>query len=77
MPLARVAKPQDKCLVPACKKLEAPDFKGLCVSCYASAKKVVDAGGTTWEAIAALGLCRLKTQDNPFLDELKKRSENS
>lgn len=77
MPLARMAAIQQKCLVPACKKMEAPDMKGLCVSCYSSAKKVVDAGNTTWEAIEALGLCRLKGKSDPFSDELKKRMENS
>lgn len=55
---------QITCLVPACKKRVGGQTKGLCMSCYSKAKKKVDAGETTWEELADMGLAA--KQADPF-----------
>lgn len=46
----------DKCLTPECGKSRFASGKGLCMQCYSAAKKLVDAGKTTWEELAEMGL---------------------
>lgn len=43
-----------KCLTPDCDGLSA--VRGLCTTCYASAKKMVDRMATTWDELASLDL---------------------
>lgn len=48
-------------------------MRGLCLSCYSSAKKLVDAKQTTWEDLERLGLCVSKT--DAFAVEFAKRKK--
>jgi hypothetical protein len=43
-----------QCLTPECNGQST--YKGLCMKCYSEAKKLVEAGTTTWEALAEMGL---------------------
>lgn len=53
--------PQPTCVIASCPNTAgARDLKGLCIKCYAGAKKAVEAGTTTWEELAELGLCIIK-----------------
>lgn len=45
-----------KCKTDGCLKSGLPQYKGLCILCYSSAKKLVDSGAETWDSLAALGL---------------------
>jgi hypothetical protein len=48
---------QAKCLTPGCTGMAAPVVKtGQCLTCYSKAKKAVEAGTTTWDELAKLGL---------------------
>lgn len=55
-----------KCVVPKCKAMagNVKDFKGLCMKCYSSAKKMVTAEETTWEQLEEKGLAILS--NDPF-----------
>lgn len=55
------------CLIAKCDK-EAR-WKGLCSACYGQAKQLIDAGETTWEELAALGLAVVP--DKPFVVAFK------
>lgn len=44
------------CLAPGCQR--APKTRGLCLSCYQCASKLVKDGATTWEALEQAGKCR-------------------
>lgn len=77
MPIAGIQKkPTPKCLTNGCG---APPFKGgrgLCIKCWGSAKKSVEAGTTSWDELARLGMVQSECED-PFLSELeRKRREN-
>ncbi len=50
----------DKCLTKTCTNTQAnvKEYKGLCVKCYSSAKKLVASGATTWERLGEVGLAR-------------------
>lgn len=50
-----------KCLVPKCEK--AAKTRGLCHTCYQSAKGLVKKGVTTWEKLANKGLATLKSSE--------------
>ncbi len=47
------------CLTPDCKSKTAADCKGLCMRCYSTAKKMVEAGRTTWGQLEQLGLIEM------------------
>lgn len=55
---------KSKCLTPECRKEGLIAYKSLCLSCYSTAKKMVEAGKTTWEQLAAMGLVQVKL--DPF-----------
>lgn len=59
----------DKCLTKACRNPSAAVTKrGLCLQCYSKAKKMVEAGTTTWDELTALGLSLdADEQCDPFL----------
>lgn len=62
------------CLTPDCKNSKA--FKGLCSSCYKSAKRLVDSEQTTWEALAEMGLADVgESASSKFMDAFKKRKD--
>lgn len=47
----------EKCLSKTCTKMCVPShLRGLCMSCYITAKKMVEANKTTWNALEGLGL---------------------
>jgi hypothetical protein len=50
----------DKCLTPECRAQANRDtaYKGLCMKCYSSAKKLVESGKTTWGHLAEMGLAK-------------------
>lgn len=50
------------CMIPHCARVAAR--RGLCLVCYGKAKAKVDAGETTWEALAQKGLC--ESYRDPF-----------
>lgn len=53
-------------MIAACPRPEAIALKrGLCMSCYSKAKKAVESGQTTWDALEKMGLCRSYVID-PF-----------
>ena len=60
-----------KCLVPNCKGVASTILKGLCSTCYQSAKKIVDAGDTTWEELTKMGLVAKKP--DLFVEEFLNR----
>lgn len=49
-----------KCLTPDCAQHsgDPKTYKGLCVRCHTAAKRMVEAGTTSWEQLAAMGLVR-------------------
>lgn len=49
-----MAKPKRICL--GCKKPKAPRSRGLCDSCYATARRAVNAGDTSWAELEKLKL---------------------
>lgn len=53
----------DKCLSPECKN--CCQYKGLCSSCYGSAKQLINDEKTTWEELAGMGLADVS--DKPLL----------
>ena len=60
-----------KCLTPDCP--DAPQHRGLCLSHYRSARRLVALGKTTWEALGAQGVVgprhRIKLDDRNFRKE--------
>ena len=55
------------CLSPEC---EAPArWKGICATCYAQARKLIEDEKTTWEDLYDMGLVRLP--GTKFLDAFK------
>ena len=54
-----------KCLTKPCTKEQAnvAVFKGLCLKCYSSAKKLVDSGQATWDELATMGLAIVEPDD--------------
>lgn len=63
------------CMIKGCKRTKAADKRGLCLVCYSKAKALVDEGGTTWEKLEALGLC--KEQHDPFGDAYTQAMEDN
>lgn len=51
------AKSDRLCMVPGCTRAVGPS-RGICQSCYQTAKRLVDTHETTWEALQAMGLIR-------------------
>lgn len=64
-----------KCMTVTCRTTALPDstYRGLCIKCYSAAKKLVEAGQTTWEDLEALDLCAVKS--DPFTAEFMKRKK--
>ena len=48
------AKPQ-KCMAPGCEENAGP-ARGVCINCYAVAKRLVERHLSTWEELAETGL---------------------
>ena len=68
-----------QCMTPSCTRPSSPALKrGLCLVCYSKARKMIDAGSTTWEEVVSLGLA-LPTEDGTelFTAELLKRRTNA
>jgi len=61
------------CLTPSCGKSPIA-YKGLCMTCYKTAKKLVEAKQTTWEALAQMGLADLGTS-NKFTEAFKAKQK--
>lgn len=61
--------PEIKCLIEDCNKEQR--WKGLCSACYGQAKQLIDAGETSWEQLAELGLAIIP--DKPFVAAFKKK----
>lgn len=71
-----------KCLTNACMRpAGAATGRGLCMVCYSRAKKMVEAGTTTWREIVDLGLAMPNDVDgDPFttqFNEAKKKGTNA
>lgn len=49
----------EKCKTRLCKSEAAAGdtYRGLCLKCYSSAKKMVEGGKSTWIELADMGLC--------------------
>lgn len=62
-----------KCLRDNCTASAAngKTYRGLCLKCYSSAKKLVDADKTSWEELEAMGLAEGKPDE--FTTEFLKR----
>lgn len=56
------------CFIKGCARPRTANasMRGLCLVCYGKAKKKVEAGETTWDKLAEMGLCE-KDKD-PFDD---------
>lgn len=52
----------EKCMIEGCTRPMAR--RGLCLPCYATAKKIVDTNGVTWDRMIELGLC--EADKDPF-----------
>lgn len=71
-----------KCLITSCLNTSAPALKrGLCMTCYSRAKRMVEAGTTTWDKLVEIGLA-LPTdiQDgstDAFMTEFTNRSKDA
>lgn len=52
-----------KCLTPKCRNTagNVKEFKGLCMKCFSTAKKMVLAEETTWEQLEEKGLAILSS----------------
>mgnify|MGYP001614484253 FL=1 len=62
----------NKCVVHKCRR---PSYKnGLCMQCYSTACSRVERGETDWEALAALGLCKM--DKSPFDDAYTRAMED-
>lgn len=57
-----------RCKIKKCQGQGSQQYRGLCLKCYAAAKKLVDRGDTTWDQLAAKGLCDEKVTGCPFDD---------
>lgn len=58
---------QNKCVIEGCGRPRAEALKkGLCMSCYSRAKKMIDAGKTTWNELENRGLCVTTEATDPF-----------
>ena len=67
----------ERCMVEGCGAAAAHEavHRGLCLKCYSRAKKKVEAGETTWEELAALGMCRGEAVD-PFDKQYQKAKQD-
>lgn len=54
--MPRKRKNPETCTVHGCK--EPAETRGLCASCYQSARRRVQVGDTSWEKLERTGLCR-------------------
>ena len=66
---------KDKCLQPGCPATGTN--KGLCLKHYGQAKKLVDAGKTTWDQLIAVDLARGEVSEfeREFLKRVQSREE--
>lgn len=55
-----IAADKQKCMVPDCN--EPARWKGICQKCYGQAKNLIDNGKTTWDELAEMGLCEVKSK---------------
>lgn len=51
------------CMTAGCHKIRFGDGRGLCMSCYSKAKKMVEDKKTTWEELEQMGLIESKAVD--------------
>lgn len=67
----------NKCLTKGCMRPPAPALKrGLCMPCYSAAKKMVDAGKTTWIELVALGVALDADAADLFTKSLEEARKN-
>lgn len=72
MPESLHRQPDDVCLIPECGTRRGPDYaRGMCLRCYASAKKAVEAGTMTWEELVKMGLAI--AESDPFTKAVNNR----
>lgn len=62
----------NRCLTPGC--INRQNRNGLCLKCYGQAKKLIEAGKTTWESLEEMGLAELGRSD--FLKAFEERLNN-
>jgi hypothetical protein len=55
-----ISEKNSECLTPQCEG--AVEIAGVCRACYASHRRAVVRGETTWEAIEEAGLIRFQTK---------------
>lgn len=65
------------CLTPNCRALAANQatFRGLCLQCYGQAKKMVEAGETTWEQLEEMGLAGAGSKFKQAFNNARKDSK--
>ena len=61
-------KPKTKCLNPACKN--HANSRGLCISCYNTASRLIQKGKTTWLAMERRGVCKKKSNTSQRVEWL-------
>lgn len=66
---------KEKCVTDGC--VRDGISRGLCQTCYVSAKKIVDSGKYSWEELARLGMAAFKRSGGGlFNNVLRKKHEN-
>lgn len=61
----------NECLTPGCIAKGLPNYRGLCLKHYSTAKKLVESGKTTWEELEKMDL--VGEGQDLFLDAFNKR----
>ncbi len=67
-----------ECMTPGCRMRRAElagSGRGLCLTCYSKAKKLVASGQTTWEYLEKVGLTEKGTVGDPFTEAFNKTKE--
>lgn len=67
-----------KCLTKTCLNTSAPALRrGLCMTCYSRAKRMVEAGTTTWDEIVMMGLALSDSAGgvDPFMAAFREAKE--
>lgn len=62
-----------KCLREGCSKPAVVDLRGLCMSDYSQAKRMVEAGETTWEELERMNLANPQDTGDFKKDLLRRR----
>ena len=55
--------PGQVCMTEGCTVVRYSNGRGLCMSCYSKAKKIVEAKKTTWEELESMGMVESKATD--------------